>query len=100
MLRLVAFLILILFPVSAAAPDMPRRRVFALYVQLVPKDVVARRMEQMFVSLPDGPVKNQARTLLKDDLDTAIGGHIDPLALIRTDVNDSTLATPTPEPTP
>jgi hypothetical protein len=100
MWKYILALFLLFVPIAASAPNIPRAKLFAMYAQFVNPTVIAQRMEQMFTNLPSGAVQNQARTLLLGDLNTALGGRIAPLSTIQSDLADTTLATPTPSPTP
>jgi tagatose-1,6-bisphosphate aldolase non-catalytic subunit AgaZ/GatZ len=82
-------LIILLTPLPVFADAMTKKEYFALYSQVVPSNIIAQRMEQLFDALPSGAAKTQTKTILKQDINDALARTSAPLQQIETDVGDT-----------
>lgn len=99
MKRIAIGILALLLAAPASADSLTKEELFTLYAKLVPKEVTAQRLQQLFDNLPAGAFKTTAATTLKQDLADAIQVRLDainnqmvaPLESEQADVGDSEL---------
>ena len=71
MIRIIIIFLALLIPQISLADPMTKAEMFALYVELVPQETTAMRLQQIYDNLPAGAFKTQVKDTLISDL-TAI----------------------------